>query len=227
MKTPSPRAFLPKIDVKNPHSIGGSEMRRFYVAMCGGKWTLTADWLPDWAEWPPGADKVPDWAFKALGEFCRCCYKGLRNKSLGYLGLRSDSPKLATLCSKMEVLRTNSANQILLTFKSRKAFNSFFPLACGQMVPLDLPVPDTDREFSIPPTAQAYLTIFLAWPEVFKLKNAKEANAWLFRMKAFDKEDGYPRNTYNLLKRIGFPLTDEGGAPRKKNPPPTQLKRPS
>ena len=87
MKTPSPRAFVPKIDVKNPHSIGGSEMRRFYGAMCGGKWTLTADWLPDWAEWPRGADRVPDWAFKALGEFCRCCYEGLRNKSLGYLGL--------------------------------------------------------------------------------------------------------------------------------------------
>ena len=61
----------------------------------------------------------------------------------------------------------------------------------------------------------------------FRAQNVKEANDWLFRMRVVDRENGYPRNTYNLLKRIGFPLTDKGGAPRKKNPSTTPLKRPS
>jgi hypothetical protein len=35
------------------------------------------------------------------------------------------------------------------------------------------------------------------------------------------------RNTRTMLKRIGFPLTNKGGAPKKKNPTTAPLKRPA
>jgi hypothetical protein len=217
-------SLLPKIDLENPSPINTSEMRKFYTAICAGKWTLAAKGQPDWAS-------------KALGEFCRCCNDGLREKSLGYRGLKFDSPKLLALCSELEVIRTNSAIQALLTFKNKRAFDKFETFFCGKLTPLDLRVPDSAEEFGVPHTARAYLIFFIAWRELAELKTVRAIYNWLIRMKAIradthDKKDpnkdtDHSRNTHTLLKRIGFPLTDKGGAPKKKNPTTAPLKRPT
>jgi len=213
-------SLLPKIDLENPRQLAVSEMRKFYTAVCAGKWT-------------PAAKGQPEWAFRALNEFCRSCRSGLREKSFGYLGMKFDAPKLPALYSELEVIRTNSAIQALLTFKNEKAFNKFESLFCGKLIPLDLSVPDTAEEFGIPHTARAYLIFFIAWRELAALKNVRAIHDWLVKMKAIPddnlKKGGNDRshNTRALLKRIGFPLTDKGGAPRKKNPKRARLRRPS
>ncbi len=204
-------SFLPKIDLEKPRQITTSEMRKFYTAICAGKWT-------------PAANGQPDWAFRALNEFCRSCYAGLHEKSLGYVGLKFDSPKLPTLYSRLEVIRTNSAIQALLTFKNKKAFDKFETFFCGKLTPLDLRVLDSAEEFYIPHTARTYLFFFIAWREVaaLKTKTVPAMHRWLLIMKAIPADapdkDGKDssRNTRTLLKRIGFPLADKGGRPRKK-----------
>jgi hypothetical protein len=205
-------SLLPKIDFENPCQITTSEMRKFYTAICAGKWT-------------PAAKGQPEWAFKALGEFCRCCNDGIREESLGYRGLKFDSPKLSALCNTLEVIRKNSAIQVLLTFKNKKAFDKFETIFCGKLTPFDLRVPDSAEELSVPHTARAYLFFFIAWQELatLKTKTVPVIHHWLIRMKAIpadipdkDKELGRKdgsRNTHTLLKRIGFPL-NKGGRPR-------------
>jgi hypothetical protein len=204
--------FLPKIDLKNPRQITASEMRRFYTAIHAGKWT-------------PVADGRPDWAFKALGEFCRCCNDGLRDKSLGYGGLKFHSPKLPALCSRLEVIKTNSAVQVLLTFKNKKAFDKFETFFCGKLTPLDLQVPDSAEELGVLHTAWAYLIFFVAWREIAALKTVRRIHDCLVRMKvtrADTEEEKHSRNTRTWLKRVGFPLTDKGGRPRKKTLQPSR-----
>lgn len=209
ISTPNQDSLLPKINFEKPREITTSEMRKFYTAICACKWT-------------PAAKGQPDWAFRALGEFCRCCNDGLREKSLGYRGLKFDSPKLLTLCSELKVIRTNSAIQALLTFKNKKAFDKFETFFCGKSTPLDLSVPDNDQEFYIPHTARAYLFFFIAWRELAELENktVPTIHRWLVRMKAtpavkhdIDGKDS-SRNTRTLLKRIGFPI-NKGGRPRE------------
>jgi hypothetical protein len=206
-------SLLPKIDMENPSEITTSEMRKFYTAICAGKWT-------------PAAKGQPDWAFKALGEFCRSCGTGLRKKSFGYRGLKSDFSKTAKsfvepyleehgddedeFCESDSVKFWKPTNlEELLIFLTR-----------GKLIPLDLSVPDSS-ELYIPHTARTYLIFFIAWREIAALKTVAKIHNWLVRMKVIradapDKDSS--RNTRTLLKRIGFPFADKGGRPRKKNP---------
>jgi hypothetical protein len=206
ISAPNQDSLLPKIDLENPRQITTSEMRKFYTAICAGKWT-------------PAANGQPDWAFKALGEFCRCCNDGLREKSLGYGDLKFNAPKLPALYSRLEVIRTNSAIQALLTFKNKKAFDKFETFFCGKLTPLDLRVPDSAEEFGVLHTAWAYLIFFVAWREVAALKTVRRIHDCLVSMKVARADTvgkEHSRNTRTLLKRIGFPLADKGGRPRKK-----------
>jgi hypothetical protein len=189
--------FLPKIDLKNPRKITMSGMGKFYTAICAGKWT-------------PAAKGQPDWAFRALGEFCRLCRGGLHDKSFGE---RPKPPKLPTLCSTLEVIRTNPIPQILLTFKNRKDFKNFFPSFCGQAVPFDLPVPNIPTEFCAAEVARVYLIIFLEWQEIASLKTVPNIHKWLIRMKAINPDPpdkDMSRYTRRWLKCIGFPLQGAG-----------------
>jgi len=213
-------SFLPKIDLEKPRQIATSEMRTFYTAICAGKWT------------PPG-DYRPEWAWQALGEFCRCCGSGLRNKSLGYRGLKSDFFQTG------ESFVESGAEQLgddedefyepsFLDFPQppTNPIEFWQALTHGKLIPLELPVPDTNAEFYMPHTARAYLIIWLFWEKVAERKTVREIHEWLVQMKAIPptpklkkNEKGkffrpYRHNTRTLLNRIGFPLTDKGGPPR-------------
>jgi hypothetical protein len=212
-------SFLPKIDLGNPCQIATSEMRKFYTAICAGKWT-------------PVANGQPDWAIRALGEFCRCCGTGLRNKSFGYRGLKSDFSQTAESFVESDGAQLGDGEDEFYepdAVEFRRPTNPiqfWQALTRGKLTPLDLPVPDTGEEFYIPPTARAYLTIFLMWPEVHARKTVRQIHDWLVQMKAIKKTENtklnkkgiiyrpYPHNTRTLLNRIGFPLTDKGGAPK-------------
>jgi hypothetical protein len=216
-------SFLPKIDMENPCQITTSEMRKFYTAICAGKWT-------------PAAKGQPDWAFSALGEFCRSCGMGLRKKSFGYRGLKSDFSQTGESFVEPALEQKGDGEDEFYEpddVEFRKPTNleelAIF-LTRGKLIPLDLSVPDNDQEFYIPHTARAYLFLFIAWRELaaLKTKTVPAIHRWLIRMKAIpadipDKDSDLGRkdsscNTRTLLNRIGFPLADKGGRPRKKNP---------
>ena len=215
ISTQNQDSLLPKIDLENPRQFTTSEMRKFYTAICAGKWT-------------PAANGQPDWAFKALGEFCRCCNDGLRKKSFGYRGLKSDFSQTGESFVEPALgQKGNGGDEFyepnLVEF--RKPANRdelLLFLTRGKLFPLDLPVPDNDQEFYIPHTARVYLIFFIAWQELAALKTVPEIHNWLVKMKAIPADttdkDGKDssRNTRTLLKRIGFPLADKGGRPRKK-----------
>jgi hypothetical protein len=199
ISTPKQHKFLPKIDLKNPREITMSEMGKFYTAICAGKWT-------------PAAKGQPDWAFRALGEFCRLCRGGLRDKSFGK---RPAPPKLPTLCSTMEVIRKNQNPQILLTFKNQRAFKNFFPSFCGKLGRLNLKTPPAE-DFNKPEKARVYLIIFLGWREIAALKTVPDIHRWLIRMKAIpadsagNEDKSRHRYTRRWLKCIGFPFQGAG-----------------
>jgi hypothetical protein len=220
-------SFLPKIDLENPRQINASDMRKFFGAICAGKWT-------------PAAKGQPDWAFSALGEFCRSCGTGLRKKSLGYRGLKSDfSQPPKPFAEPLEQTGDDEDESYESDFVEFRRPTNLEELAIflthGKLIPFDLPVPDNDQEFFIPHTARAYLIFFIAWRELaaLKTKTVPAIHSWLIRMKAIPADtpdkDGKDssRNTRTMLKRIGFPLTNKGGAPKKKNPTTAPLKRPA
>jgi hypothetical protein len=207
-------SLLPKFDMENPREITVSEMRKFYTAICAGKWT-------------PAAKGQPEWAFRALGDFCRGCGKGLRKKSFGYHGLKSDFSQAAKSFVEPDLEQfgdseTEFCESDFIEFRKPTNLEELAVfLTNGKLFPFDLSVPDNDQEFYIPHTARTYLIFFIAWREIAALKTVAEIRNWLVRMKVIradtpDKDSS--RNTRTLLKRIGFPLADKGGRPRKKNP---------
>lgn len=206
-------SFLPKIDSENPRQIDTSAMRKFFVAICAGEWT-------------PAADGRPAWAFRALNEFCRCCGTGLRKKSLGYRGLKSDISQTAEPLEQLGDGEDEFYESDSVEFRRPRNLEELaISLAHGKLIPLDLSVPDTAEEFYIPHTARAYLIFFIAWREFAELKTVQTIHDKLVSMKVIPK-NANPRNARTLLKRIGFPLTDKGGPPRKNNPttaPPKRL----
>jgi hypothetical protein len=219
ISTPNQDSLLPKINLENPRQIEISDMRKFFVAICAGKWT-------------PAANGQPEWAFRALNEFCRCCGTGLRKKSLGYRGLKSGCSQTAESFVEPDWEQPGDGEDefyepdFVEFWKPTNLAELSIFLTRGKLVPLDLPVPDTGEEFYIRHTARAYLIFFIAWRELAALKTVPEIHGWLVSMKVIPKEAD-PRNTRTLLKCIGFPLTDKGGRPRKKNPTTALLKRPA
>ena len=200
-------------------------MRKFYTAICAGKWT-------------PAAEGQPEWAFRALGEFCRSCGTGLREKSFGYRRLKSDFSQPPKPFTKPLNQTGDGEDEFcerdIVEFRKPTNLEELaIFLTGGKLIPLDLSVPDTAKEFYVPPTASAYLIFFIAWREIAALKTVRAIHRWLVEMKAIPNDtqdkDGKDRshNTRALLKRIGFPLSDKGGAPRKLYPKPAPLRRPS
>jgi hypothetical protein len=202
---------VPEIDLGNPSKIDTSEMENFFEAIRMGKWT-------------PAADGRPDWAFRALNEFCRCCGMGFPKKPQGYAGLKSDFSQTTEPLDQFEDDEDEFYDSDIFDVRRPTDFEqlSIF-LTRGQLIPLDSSVQDTTGVFSPPHTARVYLIIFLKWQEVATLKTVRKIHKWLVCMKAIPADPPYKdkdssRNTRTLLKGIGFPLVDKGGAPRKKNP---------
>lgn len=217
-------SLLPKIDFEKPRKITTSEMRKFYIDICAGKWTLAVKGQPDWAS-------------RAFSEFCRSCRAGLRNKSIGYAALKPtfSQPAKSLVESNLDQVgdvEDNVYESDAIEFRKPASLAELAViLARGKLIPLDVPVPDNDREFFISHTARAYLFFFIAWREISALKTKKVSaiHKWLIRMKAIPTDTPYKdtsRNTRALLNRIGFPLADKGGRPKKKNPTTAPMPRP-
>lgn len=217
-------SLLPKIDFGNPHPISAAEIRAFFTAICAGKWVLAVK-------------GQPHWAFRAFFEFCRCCSNGLRKKPFGYHGLNFNSANgvfsKKPQSNQIEVQEheyyksgmgdgDESSEHDVIEFRKPASLEELAVfLTRGQLIPLDLPVLDSN-DFYVPPTAKIYLLFYMAWREIAPFKTVTEIHDWLIRMKAIPphakRKDGVDksRNTRALLKRIGFPL-HQGGRPKKKN----------
>lgn len=173
------------------------------------------------------ADERPEWAKKAMLEFWRCCFGDLNptkeNYDFGFLiGMvkrygtkEADDAGLAS----REILKYLMAE--VLEDRSPQAEDFWKGYADGFA---------EAESFSPAHTAKIYFAIGFAWRLCVELKldNVRKWYEFLISMGVMKSDaQGNPtkadpsefKSLRKLLKRIGVPLTDKGGHPRRNNPP--------
>ena len=176
------------------------------------------------------AGERPAWANRAAMEFSRSCF-GTQEIHEGYgLGFLLGVAKqfLTGAESLGGVPATAIIGQILEEAQkdtSAEAADFWLGYADGR---------DPGQLLSPAQTARIYLVAAVLWRECSTLKTAREWREFLIAKGAMnrsepdeynEKLDSEIQSVGNLLRRIGVPLTNRGGRPKKKTPTRPALRR--